>query len=225
MAIGNPEGLEGTVYLCHQRHQILWQQATPADHCTNIALAVAVALFSTLPVEWSGVAVGTFLEGQNLNFAVPVSYLKSLMATRGSGISSGSPDISAACAPDHSERQRSPYRRSARCRTRSGRTPRTPTAATPAACIFFEECSPADRDECPVHFCGLLWSGREADRQRARVLRKAHRTKPCRFPGYPEMGNKLPVLRTLRTQSASTRLRLRFALLTSQCSAHESAVS
>ena len=79
-AVGNPEGLEGTF-----SEGIVSGIRTIG---TNVLLQITAAISpgsSGGPVIDSsgkvlGIAVATFKEGQNLNFAVPVSYLKAILA-------------------------------------------------------------------------------------------------------------------------------------------------
>jgi len=90
-AIGNPEGLERTISqgiisgLRKHDDRDLLQITTPISHGSSGG-----------PIlngkgEVVGVAVGMFENGQNLNFAVPVSFVKEILARRSSSVASVDP--------------------------------------------------------------------------------------------------------------------------------------
>lgn len=79
-AVGNPEGLEGTF----SGGIVSGIRTIGADELLQITAPISPGSSGGPVIDSAGrvlgIAVATFKEGQNLNFAVPVSYLKALMA-------------------------------------------------------------------------------------------------------------------------------------------------
>lgn len=79
-AVGNPEGLEGTF----SEGIISGIRTVDRDSLLQITAPISPGSSGGPVIDSTGkvlgIAVATFKEGQNLNFAVPVSYLKALIA-------------------------------------------------------------------------------------------------------------------------------------------------
>ncbi|MGB7229348.1 MAG: trypsin-like peptidase domain-containing protein [Candidatus Acidiferrales bacterium] len=79
-AVGNPEGLEGTF----SEGIVSGIRTAGADTLLQITAPISPGSSGGPVIDSNGkvlgIAVATFKEGQNLNFAVPVSYLKALLA-------------------------------------------------------------------------------------------------------------------------------------------------
>ncbi|MGB6878239.1 MAG: trypsin-like peptidase domain-containing protein, partial [Candidatus Acidiferrales bacterium] len=79
-AVGNPEGLEGTF----SEGIVSGIRTVDADTLLQITAPISPGSSGGPVIDSNGkvlgIAVATFKEGQNLNFAVPVSYLKALLA-------------------------------------------------------------------------------------------------------------------------------------------------
>src|SRR6185437_4132559 len=79
-AVGNPEGLEGTF----SEGIVSGIRTVDADTLLQITAPLSPGSSGGPVIDSNGkvlgIAVATFKEGQNLNFAVPVSYLKALLA-------------------------------------------------------------------------------------------------------------------------------------------------
>ena len=79
-AVGNPEGLEGTF----SEGIVSGIRTAGADTLLQITAPISPGSSGGPVIDLNGkvlgIAVATFKEGQNLNFAVPFSYLKALLA-------------------------------------------------------------------------------------------------------------------------------------------------
>jgi len=84
-AVGNPEGLEGTF----SEGIISGIRTVDTNSLLQITAPISPGSSGGPVIDSTGkvlgIAVATFKEGQNLNFAVPVSYLKALIARGGTG--------------------------------------------------------------------------------------------------------------------------------------------
>jgi tetratricopeptide (TPR) repeat protein len=117
-AIGNPEGLEKTISeglvsgVRHLDNRTLLQITSPISHGSSGGPILSGE------GKVVGVAVGMLTDGQNLNFAVPVSYVRDLLARKSqpdvgpiTGISELSDMVQAVSNETYSAEDESPYQR------------------------------------------------------------------------------------------------------------------